>query len=81
MCLPQLIGAVVASKLAGSPSVPKVSAAPTSVDVTSGSDSLDATKDAKKRASLLQGFQSTIATSSVGDQSTATTNKKTLLGS
>jgi hypothetical protein len=53
---------------------------PTSVDVTSGSDAIDSAKDAKRKAAAASGYQSTIGTSSSGDTSTATTNKKTLLG-
>ena len=60
-------------------SAPKVAPAPTSIDTTSGTEALDAQKAAKKKALLAQGYQSTIATSPVGDTSTATT-KKSLLG-
>ena len=63
----------------GSVNAPKVAPAPTSVDTTSGTEALDAQKAAKKKALLAQGYQSTIATSPVGDTSTATT-KKSLLG-
>ena len=65
-------GVVSAPKVAPAP-------APTSIDTTSGTEALDAQKAAKKKALLAQGYQSTIATSPVGDTSTATT-KKSLLG-
>jgi hypothetical protein len=62
-------------------STPTVSAPPTTVDVTSGTDTLEAGKSAKQKAAAATGYQSTIKTSSSGDTSTATTNKKSLLGS
>ena len=81
MCYAQLAGAVFGKLLSGgTPTAVKTSPAPTAVDVTSGSDALDASKGSKKKAALAQGYQSTITTGSTGDQSTATTNKKTLLG-
>jgi hypothetical protein len=60
------------------PSSTTVSAAPTTVAGT-GDDALNAANDAKKKAALLKGQASTIATSSQGDLSTPTT-KKSLLG-
>jgi len=56
---------------------PKTMTAPA---ISSGTESLEADKAAKQKAATAQGYQSTIATSSSGDTSTATTNKKTLLG-
>lgn len=81
MCPPilSLLAGALLSK-SSSPTAVKTSPAPTAVDVTSGSDALDASKGSKKKAALAQGYQSTITTGSTGDQSTATTNKKTLLG-
>jgi CCR4-NOT transcriptional regulation complex NOT5 subunit len=65
---------------ASTPSTPTVSSPATDVSTTSA-DALNSSNDAKRKAALAQGQQSTIATSSQGDTSTATTNKKTLLGS
>jgi hypothetical protein len=61
-------------------STPTITAPPTSVDVTSGTESLEAGKSAKQKAASATGYQSTVKTSSSGDTSTATTNKKALLG-
>jgi hypothetical protein len=58
-------------------STPTVSVAPT---ITSGTEALEASNAAKRKAGAAEGYQSTIKTSSSGDTSTATTNKKTLLG-
>jgi len=75
-----ILTALASSALSkSSVSATKVAPAPTSVDTTSGTEALDAQKAAKKKALLAQGYQSTIATSPVGDTSTATT-KKSLLG-
>lgn len=71
-----LLGSLVGAK---SPSIEtKTVAAPTTLDV--GKESLAATQEAKKKAAAASGAQSTIATSSQGDTSQATTSKKTLLG-
>lgn len=78
-----VIGSVLGGLLGSKPktvSAPAVSAPPTAVDVTSGSDAIDSAKDSKKKAAAAQGYGSTIASGSSGDTSTATTNKKTLLG-
>jgi hypothetical protein len=74
-----IIGGLLGSKQS-KPSGVAISPAPTAVDVTSGSDTLDAAKTAKRKTASAAGYQSTIATSASGDTSTATTNKKTLLG-
>ena len=50
--------------------------APTILD--SGTAALDAKQEAKKKAALAQGYQSTILTGSEGDTSTPTTTKATL---
>lgn len=73
------IGTSIKSLTSSTPSATAVNSPATNVSTT-GSDALDATNDARKKAAMAQGFQSTIATSSAGDTSTATTAKKTLLG-
>lgn len=85
MCGP-ILGALggllglVSSRKMSAPSAQPVSASPSAVDVTSGNDAIESAKAAKQKAAAAAGFQSTINTSSSGDQSTATTKKKTLLG-
>lgn len=61
-------------------STPSVSAAPSVSSVTSGKDVVSAQSSAKKKAALLQGYQSTIKSGSSGDTTAATTGKKSLLG-
>jgi hypothetical protein len=53
----------------------------TTVPTTTGQETAQSQEDAKKKAASAQGYQSTILTGGMGDTSTATTNKKSLLGS
>lgn len=54
---------------------------PAPVSPTVGVESIAAEEAAKKKAALMQGFQSTIMTGSQGVTGAATTTKKSLLGS
>lgn len=74
-----ILGSILGSK-SSKASTPSIAAAPTSVNTTTGAETLDAAKSAKQKAAAANGYQSTVATSSSGDASTANTNKKTLLG-
>ena len=60
----------------GSTTTVQTATAPTILD--SGTAALDAKQEAKKKAALAQGYQSTILTGSEGDTSTPTTTKATL---
>lgn len=79
-----LIGGVAsyATAKASKPNIPtsKVSAAPIAASYTAGKEALTAAKEAKRKAAAASGYQSTILTSALGDQSVVTTSKKTLLG-
>lgn len=54
---------------------------PTSLNLTSGTATTDAIEQQRKKNALAQGYSSTIATGGSGVTSSATTQKKTLLGS
>lgn len=56
-------------------------ASPTSTNLTSGTATTDAIEQQRKKNALAQGYSSTIATGGSGVTSSATTQKKTLLGS
>ena len=77
-----LVGGLASKKGSDSVTVstPAVSAAPSVSSVTSGKDVVSAQSSARKKAALLQGYQSTIKSGSSGDTSAATTGKKSLLG-
>lgn len=71
----------VKAMTAKGPAAPeKIAAAPTTLDNVAGADSLNAVKKDRQKMAAAQGYQSTIATSGLGDPSQANVGKKTLLG-
>lgn len=69
-----ILGSVLG--IGGNTTTVQTATAPTILD--SGTAALDAKQEAKKKAALAQGYQSTILTGSEGDTSTPTTTKATL---
>lgn len=65
----------------GSASAPAPVMTPAPISPTTGVESIAAEEAAKKKAALMQGFQSTIMTGGQGVTGAATTTKKSLLGS